>query len=157
MARSSQRSGEDERGLAAVPPSYMMTRLARAIGRRLTLSDLTLTGPQCVVLLALRHETGLSNAQLARRALVTPQAMHEVIQELERERLIEREPDADNRRILRARLTAAGSAMLTDWDVAIGRLEDDLFAGFDRTEIANFTADLKRCVANLGLSGPRRG
>ena len=61
-----------------------------------------------------------------------------------------------DRRVLRAHLTAAGREILTDWDAAINDVEDALFDGFAPSEIAAFSAALERCVANLGLNGPRR-
>ena len=47
-----------------------------------------LTVPQYTTLSVLRRHSGLSNAQLARRSLTTPQSMSEVIAALERNGLI---------------------------------------------------------------------
>ena len=49
-----------------------------------------LTVTQFAVLTALEEEPGLSNADLARRAFVTPQSMHAVLQELESRQLLVR-------------------------------------------------------------------
>ncbi|HLI58797.1 MAG TPA: MarR family transcriptional regulator [Solirubrobacteraceae bacterium] len=144
-----------ERDLNGVPISYALTRLSRAVGHHLTAARLTLSGPQAIVLIALRQESGLSNAELARRALVSPQSMHEVIAELERMDLIERRPDPDNRRILRAELTGAGRDLLTGWDLAIDDVEDRLFDGFSPDEVKAFAGALERCVANMGLDSRR--
>ena len=51
-----------------------------------------LTVTQFAVLTALGEEPGLSNADLARRAFVTPQSMHAVLQELENRRFLMRRP-----------------------------------------------------------------
>ena len=153
MARAAQRSSKRDQD--GVPVSYALTRLSRAIGRDLIAAKLTLSGPQVAALLALRRESGLSNAQLARRAYVSPQAMNEVTLELERRDLIERHPDQGNRRILRARLTSAGETILTSWDAAIDDVEDQLFDGFSSAELRAFSRALDRCVANMGLRGGR--
>src|ERR1700729_1613216 len=73
--------------------------------------DLTVT--QFAVLTALDDEPGLSNADLARRAFVTPQSMHAVLQELERLQLVVRSPYLLNQRVLQASLTSAGRRRLT--------------------------------------------
>ena len=89
--------------------SYVIARLERAVRKEIG----RLVGPrglsvaQYTTLSILRSRSGLSNAQLARRLWVTPQSMNEVISALERAGLIERVPDAANRRILRTALTAA--------------------------------------------------
>lgn len=139
------------RSQTGVPVSYGITRLSRAIGNRLQAMHLTLSGPQVAALLALRHESGLSNAQLSRRCYVAPQSMHEVILGLEGKRLIARAPDPSNRRILRAELTGEGRAILDDWDEAIAEVEAAVFDGLSDREIAAFASVLDRCVANMRL------
>ena len=89
--------------------SYVIARLERAVRKEIG----RLVGPrglsvaQYTTLSILRSRSVLSNAQLARRLWVTPQSMNEVISALERAGLIERVPDAGNRRILRTTLTPA--------------------------------------------------
>jgi DNA-binding MarR family transcriptional regulator len=139
------------RSSTGVPISYGITRLSRAIGNRLQAMHLTLSGPQVAALLALRHESGLSNAQLSRRCYVAPQSMHEVILGLERKGLITRAQDPANRRILRAQLTDKARAVLADWDEAIAEVEDAVFDGLSDAEIAAFAGVVDRCVANMRL------
>ena len=99
-------------------------------------------------LMALRIEPGLSSAQLARWSYVTPQSMNEVVIALERDGLIERRPDGENRRILRAYLTAAGRRRLDEWEEAIARLEDRMFTGFSGRQLDDLTEVLKQCAEN---------
>src|SRR5580658_7667294 len=66
------------------------TVLHDAMADALGSHDLTVT--QFAVLTGLDEEPGLSNADLARRAFVTPQSMHAVLQELERLQLGVRRP-----------------------------------------------------------------
>jgi DNA-binding MarR family transcriptional regulator len=101
--------------------SYVIARLERAVRREIG----RLVGPrglsvaQYTTLSILRSRSGLSNAQLARRLWVTPQSMNEVISALERMGLIERVPDAGNRRILRTALTPVGREILAACDADI--------------------------------------
>jgi DNA-binding MarR family transcriptional regulator len=134
------------------PLSYALTRLARQIGRNLgDLRTLELSGPHVIALLTLHHESGLSNAQLARRCLVTPQSMNEVVLELERRELLTRERDPSNQRILRAQLTASGQAMSHELEERIAALEEKLLDGFSEPEARRFRQAVARCVGNLGL------
>jgi DNA-binding MarR family transcriptional regulator len=134
------------------PISYALTRLSRQIGR--SLSDLRayeLSGPHVVALMTLAHESGLSNAQLARRCFVTPQSMNEVVLELERRKLLTREPDSANQRILRAHLTPSGQKVIDDWEERIAALEETLFQGFSEQEVRRFRRAIARCTHNMGL------
>jgi DNA-binding MarR family transcriptional regulator len=60
----------------------------------------------------LQTTPGMSNAQLARQSLVTPQTMNVIVGRLEAAGLIVRAPHAAHGRILRAHLTALGEATL---------------------------------------------
>jgi DNA-binding MarR family transcriptional regulator len=142
---------------SALPLSYALTRLSRQIGR--SLSDLRafeLSGPQVIALMTLAHETGLSNAQLARRCLVTPQSMNEVVLELERRKLLTREPDSANQRIRRAHLTRSGQNVIDEWEKR-SQLEETLLRGFSEQEARRFRLAVARCIHNMGLSPNNSG
>jgi DNA-binding MarR family transcriptional regulator len=64
--------------------------------------------PHYVVLILFAETPGLPNAELARKAFVTPQSMNEVLQQLEASGLVERQPSPSNARILNAQLTQMG-------------------------------------------------
>ena len=55
--------------------------------------------PHYVVLTLLAESPGLPNAELARKAFVTPQSMTEVLKQLEASGLVERQPSQSNARI----------------------------------------------------------
>lgn len=136
------------------PLSYILTRLARQIRRKLAdLEVHDLAGPDVIAMLTLDHEAGLSNAELARRCFVTPQSMNEVVLELERRALLMREPDPANQRILRAQLTAEGKRLLKSWEHRINALEAALLAGFTAAESERFRRAVARAATNLGLPG----
>src|ERR1700679_2411444 len=84
--------------------------------------DLTVT--QFAVLTGLDDEPGLSNADLARRAFVTPQSMHTVLQELERRQLVVRHTHPLHQRVLQAALTEGGRRALRSAARAINAVEE---------------------------------
>ena len=110
--------------------SYIIGRLDRAIRNRLIeiLTPLELSIPQFTTLSVLKRRPGLSNAQLARRALILPQSMIQVIAALETRRLVERAPNPSHNRILQTRLTAAGLALVERAEAATHEFESDLIA-----------------------------
>jgi DNA-binding MarR family transcriptional regulator len=132
--------------------SYVIGRLDRALSLALAnrVAPHGVTLGEYVALSLLSRQTGLSNAQLARRSLVRPQSMVEVIAALERKELIEREPDANHRRILRARVTRKGVGVLTRCDRAVGAMEDEMLADLDGRQREQLLRSLVACVRRLG-------
>ncbi len=63
---------------------------------------------QIGVLRQLANEPGLSGAELARRLLITPQGVQLALKALEQRKLVERKPDPQHARILKAYLTDEG-------------------------------------------------
>ena len=133
---------------------YIVGRLNQGIRRemRARLSEFNLSVTEYTTLSVLAGRPELSNAQLARRALVTPPSMLEIVAELERRGLVSRAVDPDNARILRARLTRHGRDLLKAADPAIQTLHDEMFAGMTpRQQQAAMTA---MRVAMTNLSRP---
>ncbi len=112
-----------ERATAANPLSstvavprigYLVYRVERRLRVRLdeAVANHGITTTEYVTLSVLRERDGLSCAQLARWAFVTPQAMNLVIAALERRGFIRRRPDPNHGRVLRASVTAKGLKVL---------------------------------------------
>jgi DNA-binding MarR family transcriptional regulator len=76
------------------------------------LQQIGLTTPQYAVLVFLEVEAGASNAELARRAFVTPQTMQAILVALERAGFILRTAHPENKRIQKTELTAKGRRAL---------------------------------------------
>src|SRR3954452_4416519 len=89
---------------------YMVGRVNQGIRRqmRARLNECELSVAEYTTLSVLESRPELSNAQLARRALVTPQSMIEILGQLEERGLIRRPVDPHHARILRATLTPKG-------------------------------------------------
>lgn len=113
--------------------SYVIARLDRLIRSRLgvALDPFGLSVPQYTVLSVLGRGGGLSNAQLARRAYVTPQAMHQLLRGLEDRNLVERDAPGGGAQVRPAVLTAQGRALLDRCDSVVDDLEEELFGRLD--------------------------
>jgi DNA-binding MarR family transcriptional regulator len=112
------------------PPTfvYLVGRLNQGVKRELQqrLSAHALSVPEFTVLSVLQRRPGLSNAQLARRSLITPQSMNVIVAELEQRNLVERRMDPAHNRILQTRLTPKGRGMLRRAAPIADALQDEL-------------------------------
>jgi DNA-binding MarR family transcriptional regulator len=132
--------------------SYVMGRLDLALRRNLSegLASVGVTLPQYTALSVLRSRGALSNAQLARRVLITPQSTIKVIAALEKKGLITRVPDPDHGRILRTLLTPNGQDVLDACDRVAGQVEAKMLEELSPEERKVLHSGLKTCVRNLG-------
>ena len=97
------------------PLGYLLHRIAAALLTEVTataLAPLGLTFPQCICMRMLSQSPGMSSADLARKASVTPQAMNVVLQRLQERGLVRRPDNASSGRSLPAELTCAGVELL---------------------------------------------
>ncbi|WP_334193140.1 MarR family winged helix-turn-helix transcriptional regulator [Pararhodobacter sp.] len=86
-----------------------------------------LGGLQYTILTLVRDREGISSAELSRRFFVTPQTMNESVTALERRGLITRSESEANKRILCARITDEGRALLTQCDAIANEVEAEVF------------------------------
>jgi DNA-binding MarR family transcriptional regulator len=107
---------------------YLIYRVERRLRVRLdeAVAAHGITTTEYVTLSVLRDRDGLSSAQLARWAFVTPQAMNLVIGALERRGLIRRRPDPNHGRVLRASVTPKGLRTLERCDRDMDAIEADM-------------------------------
>ena len=121
------------------------------------LRPLGLTTLQYTALTVLRAQGELSSAQLARRSFLRPQTMHEMVLALEKRGLITRGPDERNRRVLLARLTDEGRALLERAAPAVHELEEALLDGLSPGQRETFREGLGHGISVLAqLSEARR-
>ncbi len=113
--------------------SYLIGRADRIVRAQLEAalveSGLSLT--EFTALSVLASRPGLSNARLARRSLVTPQAMHKVVRSLENAGLVERTALPEGGRALATTITAAGAAVVAELLPRIQRAEDRTLHALD--------------------------
>jgi DNA-binding MarR family transcriptional regulator len=136
---------------------YIVGRVDQGIRQemRLRLAEWDLSVPEFTALAVLKRRPGLSNAQLARRSLVRPQSMNEILVKLEERGLLRREADPDHARILRAVLTPDGRELLAATEPAVRAIQDELFADVPEPQRAAMIDGLRSAMEKL-RSG-RRG
>ena len=132
--------------------SYVVGRLELAVRRSLGegLASLGVTLPQYTALSVLKRRGALSNAQLARRVMITPQSTIKVIAALERKGLITRAPDPDHGRILRTLITPRGQEVLDACDRVAADMESRMLDEIPLGARDEFLTQLKSCVRMLG-------
>jgi DNA-binding MarR family transcriptional regulator len=116
--------------------AYLLRQAAAA--SRLTLeralAGLGATPPQFVVLTMLKAYPGLSGAELARVALLTPQTVGVIIRNLERDGAIRKTPHPIHGRVLQWTLTRRGLTLLEKCRRHALALERRLAAGLSRKQ-----------------------
>jgi DNA-binding MarR family transcriptional regulator len=155
-----------DRAIAANPVSppaatvprigYLIYRVERRLRVRLddAVAGHGVTTTEYVTLSVLRERDGLSCAQLARWAFVTPQAMNLVISALERRALIRRRPDPHHGRVLRASVTAKGLKVLERCDRDMDAIEADMLDGLPAEAVDAVREALHSCAHSLEATRP---
>jgi DNA-binding MarR family transcriptional regulator len=135
-----------------VRTTYMIARLSRLVQRELEqrLVDFELSVPEFTTLSVLARRPGLSNAQLARRAYITPQSMQDVLHSLEVRGLVKRSADPRNKRVLQARLTVHGRRLTLRADAVAGDVEQLMMDGVTARRSEEFSRTMRHCISVLG-------
>jgi len=130
---------------------YLLRQAAAA--SRLTLeralSELGATPPQFLVLTMLKAYPGLSGADLARVALLTPQTVGVIIRNLERDGAIQMTPHPVHGRVLQWTLTRRGLTLLEKCRKHAMALERRLGAGLNPAAQATVRRWLAKIAAEL--------
>ncbi|MGJ4910344.1 MarR family winged helix-turn-helix transcriptional regulator [Bradyrhizobium sp. HKCCYLS2033] len=108
-----------------------------------------LTHPQFVVLTMLKAYPGLSGADCARVALLTPQTVNVILGNLERDGAVRRTPHPVHGRVLQWSLTRRGLALLATARRQATAIERRLARGLKRSELATIRRWLAHIAADL--------
>jgi DNA-binding MarR family transcriptional regulator len=144
---------------AGIKPSgiaYLIGRLDHVLSRRLrdSVARYGLTAAQYTTLSVLAAQKQLSNAQLAERAMVSPQSANEMVKMMEAKGWIERNADASHGRIIQLRLAEPGIAILKECDAAVAQLESAMLADLaqeDRAALHGQLRVLLRAISAMSL------
>ena len=134
------------------PLGYLLHRLASALRAEVTcgvLEPLELTFPQYICMRVLSKHGDRSNAELARDAGVSPQAMNMVLRGLENRGLVSRPATVASGRSLPATLTRRGRELLARTDSGVKAAEQRLLGNLTGAQQREF----RRILAALGSSG----
>lgn len=147
-------TGEGKRGeeghigyLLQQASSVFRLRMARA------LTDLDVTPPQFAVLTMLGAYQGLSNADLARLALLTPQTLSVIVANLLRAGAVVRRPHAVHGRIQQLDLSDSGKTLLAACRKRVHAIERGLVADMTAAE----TEVVRKWLVRVALEGGEEG
>jgi DNA-binding MarR family transcriptional regulator len=137
--------------------SYLIGRADRIISAELedALVDTGLSLPEFTALSVLAARPGLSNARLARRSLVTPQAMHKVVRALESAGLVRRTPLPEGGRALATTITEAGEALVAQVLPRIRAVENQMLHALTASERRELVRLLERATSPGDVRGSR--
>ncbi len=139
--------------------AYAIGRLERAVrhGLGAVTRRFGLTVAQYTALSVLRARKELSNAQLARRSFVTPQAMNEILKAMTSSGMVARRPHTRHGRIVQIGLTAKGERTLRRCDAAARRVEAAMLVRLSPAERTRLREVLWSCIEALEADGPASG
>jgi DNA-binding MarR family transcriptional regulator len=146
--------------LSATPLDKMLAHRLGVAGRLLRtradaeLSDLGVGAPALGVLLRLVEDDGLTQADLSRRQRVEAPSMCRMVDRLERDGLVERRADADDRRATRVHLSPEGRAVAERGAAVVDAIERSAFDGLDAGERRQLGELLGRVLDRMAPGGP---
>ena len=107
------------------------------------------------VLLVLWSEDGLKGVELGRRVGLEPSTMTGLLDRMERDGLLERRADPDDRRAQRIHLTDEGRAASGPVNAVVDRALTTMFEGIEEQAIEGLKQTLRRVLQNAhGLGHP---
>tara|TARA_A100000171_G_C2131711_1_gene147202 strand:- start:762 stop:1220 length:459 start_codon:yes stop_codon:yes gene_type:complete len=116
------------------------------------LRPLSLTTPQYAVLSQLEMKPGISNADLARASFITPQTMHGIVSNLEKNSLVKRKQDSQHGRILCTELTKQGIKAVKLAHKLIREVENNMTRTLSEEHTMLLEKLLLECIDNLNAT-----
>ncbi len=104
---------------------------------------------QIPVLFALEHDGPISQKELAQRAKVEQPTMAEMLARLERDGVIERQPNPQDKRGSLNALTLKSRLRIPDAKATLVQMEKDMTTGFSEAEKVLLVSLLQRVIQNL--------
>lgn len=130
---------------------YVIKRVQQALRLRMDteLGKAGMTTPQYATLSILEEESGLSNAELARRCFLTPQTMHKIVTGLEEKGLVKRESDPSHGRKINTLLSSSGKKLLKQAHQIVRQIESDMTNDLTEENINMTIKNLESCLNSL--------
>ncbi len=110
---------------------------------------LNITFPRAAALHALLEQPGLSGAEMARQAMVSPQTMHQILLRLQEDGLVARSADPVHGRVQRTEITPEGRALFQRGYGVATCVIDQVMAGLDTHERNELARLLQHCLNNV--------
>jgi MarR family transcriptional regulator, organic hydroperoxide resistance regulator len=136
---------------------FLLSKIHRLSGRvfsnLLREEGIEISPAQGRVLFALWSEDRIPMGNLARRAALGKSALTSMLDGLESMGLVERIPDARDRRMTRVARTDKDRSLEADYRRVSGRMTELFYRGFTDVEVTRFERDLLQIVENLERAG----
>jgi DNA-binding MarR family transcriptional regulator len=113
------------------------------------LRERNVTTAQLRFLTEVKEHPGASGAQMARACYVTPQSAQAMMVRAVEHGWVVRGKNAENGRLVTARLTPAGERLLAHADAILTRLEAEVWAGVTVADLRAMNHTLERGLVNL--------
>lgn len=140
-------------------PTHLINRASR-LGMRVAdsrLRPLGIVSGQLPTLSALRDKTSLSQKELAQLIHVEQPTMAQTLARMERDGLVQRQPDPDDKRSSLITLTQEAEAKIPQIMATLHQGNDEALAGFSDEEKELLLNLLRRVVSNLEAMLTREG
>ncbi len=136
-------------------PTQLINRAARLLGRiaDTRLRELGVSVSQLPVIVALKHGARLSQKELAQQTGVEQPSMAQLLARMERDGLVQREPDPSDGRSSLISLTDHAMSLLAPGRRVLSQGNREALAGFDQSEIDLLVSMLRRVIANVSDGG----
>jgi DNA-binding MarR family transcriptional regulator len=141
---------DSEKGQPAFLLSQLGSHAAARFGERLT--ALELTPPDAGILRLLRVAAGISQQELSAKLQIHPSRLVAILDKLEKRKLVERKPNANDRRLYSLHLTKNGGEILERIGKVAREHHDALFAALNAEEREQLTGLLHRIGDQQGLA-----
>ena len=134
--------------------TYLIKWMERKVRAELeqALSPLGVSVSEYTALSVLHQGRELSSAQLARRTFVSAQAMHPIVTDLIKRKLLCKRTNPEHARIQLVRLTAQGQRLLERCDAACREAEVRAFAALSAAQTSTLRKTLALCVRTIAES-----
>lgn len=135
----------------SAPPLKQIGHVYRTFARLADgeLRDLGFAMSQLPVLIALKKGEALTQAELARIAKVEQPSMAQLLNRMERDGLVQRAPDPDDKRIRVISLTASANRLLPKARTLMDALNVEALRGFSPADVQTLDALISRIASNL--------
>ncbi|MGM0588945.1 MAG: MarR family winged helix-turn-helix transcriptional regulator [Bacteroidota bacterium] len=127
---------------------YMIKRAQQALRSQMDhiLDEIGLTTPQYAALSILEEDSGISNAELARRCFLTPQTMHKMVGGMETKGLLERQQHPDHGRKKMVLLTPKGKSLLEHAHNKVAEIEGKMTAELSDKALEQTVHSLQKVI-----------
>lgn len=131
---------------------FNMRRAMKKIDRNLSarVDEIGITIPQAFILFCLQEENGLTLKDIGNRALIDSSSMTVLVDKLEKEKLVSRQLDSQDRRAIRVYISEQGMNTAQKAAAIIADLNSQLFDLLGEGNQKEFIHGLNNIVSGLG-------